>query len=221
MEKLSIEKFREYCKFTQELYELLRDESKMEAMPPEEVEKLEEKMEQMNETLKNSDLSGIPFEEWENFVLVIQDLNLENTGANIDFNLITIPPEMSGYKIDVNLRGCNVRNFNFDKNMFRYTSESFDPEFVEEAIAQNGTLFPESKITNQDVKERLRLGRVTLRDIKEHGMQSYISTDQMEWHARYVVELIGMENALAIDDEILYDEDLFNRFYSEIEKGEE
>ena len=137
MEKLSIEKFREYCKFTQELYELLRDESKMEAMPPEEVEKLEEKMEQMNETLKNSDLSGIPFEEWENFVLVIQDLNLENTGANIDFNLITIPPEMSGYKIDVNLRGCNVRNFNFDKNMFRYTSESFDPEFVEEAIAQS------------------------------------------------------------------------------------
>ena len=170
MEKLSIEKFREYCKFTQELYELLVEEEKMESMSEEESDKLQENLEKMVETLKSSDLSDIPFEEWENFVLVIQDFDLENTGANIDFNLLTIPSEMNGYTIEINLKGCNVRNFNFDKKMFRYTSESFDPEFVEAAIAQNGTLFPESKITNQDVKERLRLGRVTLQDIKEHNI---------------------------------------------------
>ena len=125
------DKFREYCKFTQELYELLVEEEKMESMSEEESDKLQENLEKMVETLKSSDLSDIPFEEWENFVLVIQDFDLENTGANIDFNLLTIPSEMNGYTIEINLKGCNVRNFNFDKKMFRYTSESFDPEFVE------------------------------------------------------------------------------------------
>lgn len=221
MEKLSIEKFREYCKFTQELYGLLADESKMDSMSEAEGEKLDADMEEMIKTLSSSDLSDIPFEEWENFVLVIQDLNLENTGANIDFNLITIPPEMKGYKIDINLRGCNVRNFNFDKTMFRYTADSFDPEFVEEAIAQNGTLFPETKITNQDARERLRLGRVTLQDIKEEGMQDYITLDQMEFHTEQIVRIIGLDRALEIDDEIINDEDLFTRFYYEVGRGEE
>ena len=45
MEKMSLEKFKEYCKFTQELYELLKDESKLDEMSPEEGEKLEAKME--------------------------------------------------------------------------------------------------------------------------------------------------------------------------------
>ena len=89
MEKLSLEKFREYCKFSQELYELLLDEEKMEAMSEEEQEKLEDDMEEMAKTLKSSDLSDIPYEEWEGFVLVLQDFNLENTGANIDFNNTT------------------------------------------------------------------------------------------------------------------------------------
>ena len=221
MEKLSIEKFREYCKFTQELYELLVDEEKMNSMTEEESDKLEEKMEKMIEALRTSDLSDIPFEEWENFVLVIQDFNLENTGANIDFNLLTIPPEMKGYTIEINLKGCNVRNFNFDKEMFRYTAESFDPEFVEAAIAQNGTLFPESKITNQDVKERLRLGRVTLQDIKTYNMQDYITVRDMEYHTRHIVETIGLDNALAIDEEIINDENLFDKFYSVIGRNQE
>ena len=49
MEKLSIEKFREYCKFTQELYELLVDEEKMESMSEEESDKLQENLEKMVE----------------------------------------------------------------------------------------------------------------------------------------------------------------------------
>ena len=221
MEKMSLEKFKEYCKFTQELYELLKDESKLDEMSPEEGEKLEARMEELVEALRTSDLSDIPFEAWEDFVLVIQDLNLENTGANIDFNLITIPQEMRGYTVEVNLKGCNVRNFNFDKSMFRYTEASFDPEFVAEAIAQNGTLFPESKITNQDVKERLRLGRVTLQDIKEHDMKDFITPQDMEYHTRHLIETIGLDKALEIDDEILNDEDLFERFYREVSSGEE
>lgn len=216
MEKLSLEKFREYCKFSQELYELLLDEEKMEAMSEEEQEKLEADMEEMAKTLKASDLSDIPYEEWEGFVLVLQDFNLENTGANIDFNLITIPPEMRGYQIEINLKGCNVRNFNFDKEFFRYSEESFDPEFVAKAVEQNGTLFPERKITSQDVKERLRLGRVTLKDIKDYSMQDFVELRDMEYHTRSIIENIGMEQALAIDSEIIDDEDLFEKFYSEL-----
>ena len=221
MEKMTIEKFKEYCKFTQELYELLKDESKLDEMSPEEGEKLEARMEELVEALRISDLSDIPFEAWEDFVLVIQDLNLENTGANIDFNLITIPQEMRGYTVEVNLKGCNVRNFNFDKTMFRYTEASFDPEFVAEAIAQNGTLFPESKITNQDVKERLRLGRITLQDIKEYDMKDFITPSDMEYHTKHIIETIGLDKALEVDDEIINDEELFERFYREISRSEE
>ena len=221
MEKMTLEKFKEYCEFTQKLYELLRDESKLEEMSPEDGDKLEADMEALAQDLKTSDLSEIPFEAWEDFVLVIQDFNLENTGANIDFNLITIPPEMKGYTIEVNLKGCNVRNFNFDKTMFRYSEASFDPEFVAEAIAQNGTLFPESKITNQDVKERLRLGRVTLQDIKEYDMKDFITPSDMEYHTKHIIETIGLDKALEVDDEIINDEELFERFYREISRSEE
>ena len=44
MEKLSLEKFREYCKFTQEIYEIIRDEEKMNSMTEEDAEKLQEEL---------------------------------------------------------------------------------------------------------------------------------------------------------------------------------
>ncbi len=217
MEKLSIEKFREYCRLTQNAYELLIDEEKMEAMPEEELEKLQEQLEEMMETLKNSDLSDIPYEEWGNFTLITQELNLENTGANIDFNLIRIPVEVKNYGVELSLKGCNVRNFDFDKKAFKYTDASFDEEFVTKAIEENGTLFPERRIQNQDVKERFRLRRLTLSDVKEHSLQDIITIDDLEYTSKEIVEKIGgLEKIFEIDDEILADEDLLNKFSKSI-----
>ena len=212
MEKLSIEKFREFCEFTKKIYELMTDEEKVNSMPEEEIDKLQEQMDEMFETLKNSDLSDIPFEEWQNFTLVAQELELENTGANIDFNLINIPTEVKRYGIELKLKGCNVRNFDFDKRAFKYTDDSFDEEFVAKAIEQNGTLFPERRITSQDVKERLRTRRLTLKDVKEYSLQDIITMDDLEYKSKEVAEKIGFEKIAEIDDEILDDEYLFDAF---------
>lgn len=213
MEKLSIEKFREFCNLTQKIYELVADEEKQEAMPEEELDKLQEQLEEMMETLKNSDLSDIPYEEWQNFTLITQKLDLENTGANIDFNLIHIPAQVKDYGVELSLKGCNVRNFDFDKKSFKYTDASFDEDFVARAIEQNETLFPERRITNQDVKERLRLRRLTLKDVKEHSLLDIITVDDLEYSSKHIVKKIGgLEKIFEIDDEILGDEDLLDKF---------
>lgn len=213
MEKLSIEKFREFCNLTQKIYEIFVDEEKQESMPEEELERLQEQLEQMMETLKNSDLSEIPYEEWENFTLIVQELDLENTGANIDFNLIRIPEEVKEYGVEISLKGCNVRNFDFDKSTFRYTDASFDEEFVTKAVEENENLFPERRIQNQDVKERFRTRTLTLKDVKEHSLLDIITIDDLEYSAQSIVRGVGgLEKALEIDDEILADEDLLDKF---------
>ena len=217
MEKLSIEKFREFCEFTSQIYELLMDQEKAEAMPEEELDKMQERMDEIFKTLKNSDLSEIPFEEWQNFTLLIQELDLENTGANIDFNLINIPAEVKRYGVELKLKGCNVRNFDFDKNAYKYTDASFDEEFVARAIEQNGTLFPERRITNQDVKERFRLRKLTLKDVKDYSLQDIITIDQLEYTSKNIAKKIGgLDKISEIDDEILGDEDLLDLFSTSI-----
>ena len=76
MEKLSLEKFREYCKFTQEIYEIIRDEEKMNSMTEEDAEKLQEDMEKMVE-IEERDLAK-RFDE--DLKVTIQDLGWRSEG---------------------------------------------------------------------------------------------------------------------------------------------
>lgn len=122
MPKLSLERFRKIKGRVAEIADLSNkiDDEDIE-ITEEEEKKLENEIGQLIDEIHSSDLSDIPYEEYEGFYDIGFDFS--GTGANIDFNIIR---EM-GYEY-VRVRGCNVRNFDFDN--YNYDEESFDEEFM-------------------------------------------------------------------------------------------
>jgi hypothetical protein len=122
MPKLSLERFREIKERVAEIFDLANKiENEEIQVTEEDEEKLESEIEQLIDEIHSSDLSDIPFEEYEGFYDLGFDFS--GTGANIDFNII----HEEGWGT-VRLKGCNVRNFDFDNQ--RYDDESFDEEFM-------------------------------------------------------------------------------------------
>ena len=98
MEKLSLEEFQKLKNRAEEVYQIfipyLTEEIGLSDIPEEEAEALEEKFDGLQKqieadiaTLKQSDLSDIPFEEWKDFRWLTQQIDLEGTGANIDLSV--------------------------------------------------------------------------------------------------------------------------------------
>ncbi len=122
MTKLSLERFREIKGRVAEIFDLLTKMENEEIQVTEkDGEKLESEIYQLNDEIHSSDLSDIPFEAYEGFYNLGFDFS--GTGANIDFNIIR---EIAGGT--VRLKGCNVRNFDFENQ--KYDEESFDEEFM-------------------------------------------------------------------------------------------
>lgn len=90
----------------------------------EESQRFSAEMEDFNEILSSHDLSGIPFEEYAGFYDI--GFSFEGTGANLDYSIIN--NEFRDGR-PVALKGCNVRNFDFDNIV--YDDNSFDEEFKE------------------------------------------------------------------------------------------
>lgn len=211
MEKMTIERFKELCGKIKKIHDVIVS-GEYEELPEEEGIRLEEEFEAAVEEIQSSDLSDIPFEAWEGYLPLVEQLNLEGTGANIDFNYIHIPEILGESKITLNLKGCNVRNFSFDKTRYRFSEESFDKDFVDEAVITHPEAFIGRTITDEQVRQRFNRGRLTLKDVIDHNLADKVTLDNLDYDSRDIVKKIGLEEALKIDYAILSSEELFRLF---------
>ena len=114
MPELSIEEFRSIKARIIEILEFVNEEERTgQDIPEEQAEALEKEMDQIVQRLHGSDLSKIPFEEYEGF----PDLGFDfsGTGANLDYALIDTSYR---YGNPVRNKGCTVRNFDFKKTSY-------------------------------------------------------------------------------------------------------
>lgn len=181
MPKLSLERFREIKGRVAEIFDLAtKIENEEIQVTEEDGEKLESEIEQLIDEIHSSDLSDIPFEEYEGF----HDLGFDfsGTGANIDFNII----HEVGWGT-VRLKGCNVRNFDFENQ--RYDEESFDEEFM----SQHPDRFIDRELP-QEVRQRYYWKRLEIADIIRYDLYDEIengraSRDVVEFFAKVKPEV--------------------------------
>lgn len=126
MDKLDLEEFRRIKNRMAEMVARVVEAENSEEgdISDEESQRFSAEMEDFNEILSSHDLSDIPFEEYAGFYDV--GFSFEGTGANLDYGIINT--EFHDGR-PVGLKGCNVRNFDFDNII--YDDDSFDDEFKE------------------------------------------------------------------------------------------
>ena len=182
MLKLSLERFREIKERVAEIFDLLtKIENEEIQVTEEDSEKLESEIEQLIDEIHSSDLSDIPFEEYEGFHY-LELFDISGTGANIDFNII--------HEVEwgtVRLKGCNVRNFDFENQ--RYDEESFDEEFM----SQHPDRFIDRELP-QDVRQRYYWKSLEIDDIIRYDFYTEIengriSRDAVEFFAKVKPEV--------------------------------
>ena len=162
LEKLNLEEFRKYKEEQQQLLgrldeeeETLKDSNNYNA---EEFEKREiDELAKLQSKLLSYDLSDIPFEEWENVILVSSDnykADFSKTKANFDFSILDIL--ITGKEI-YNFKGCNVKNI---ESLESYSDTFFDEKTIEE----NSSLFLSDKFS-QDIKDKYYSYNLSIKDI--------------------------------------------------------
>lgn len=161
MPKLYLERFREIKGRVAEIFDLAsRIESEEVKMSEEDFEKLEGEIQQISDELHSSDLSDISFEEYEGLYDIGFDFS--GTGANIDFNIIR------GLEYgNVRLKGCNVRNFDFDNQ--KYDEDSFDEEFM----AQHPDRFIDKELP-KEVRQRYYWKNLEISDVIRYDLYDEI-----------------------------------------------
>ena len=79
------------------------------------------------ERLLSSDLSAIPYEEWEGIIIFREDLDFSKTHANLDFSI------MDNVEFNtINLDGCNIKGLEYldiEENTFSPEFRNNHPEF--------------------------------------------------------------------------------------------
>lgn len=79
------------------------------------------------ERLLSSDLSAIPYEEWEGIIIFREDLDFSKTHANLDFSIM----DNVEYNT-INLDGCNIKGLEYldiEENTFSPEFRNNHPEF--------------------------------------------------------------------------------------------
>ena len=153
MKKLELQRFRE---LKQELIERFNKEYNSE----EETQKAIERYIEIREILEKHDLSDIEFEEWTGMFLGgIKEypLDFSKTKANLDFSII----EYMLDKNSCNFKGCNIRNFDFDKTA--YSPKMFDEKFIKE----NKSFFLNEDVP-QDISEAYYTRSLTLEKFSDN-----------------------------------------------------
>ena len=101
MPKMSLERFREIKNRTSAFLEIINKVDNEEIMMTDEEEQaIQEEFDQIDAEIHSSDLSEIPFDEYEGFYDL--GFDFEGTGANIDFNIM----DSSNRYGTVRLKGC-------------------------------------------------------------------------------------------------------------------
>lgn len=193
MEAINIQKFR---KIKSQIIEIARD--LLDVQENEDINTNIELMQNYNnliEQLTSYDLSKIGFEEWERMYLIVNNTSFDfsKTGANIDFSKIIY------FSNDIlpNLKGCNIKNFDFDRN--QYDAEMFDKEFKQ----QNAQYFLSETIP-QEVANRFYSGETKISDIKKYPeIKEKAKLKNIEYRFRNLYELIDKEEFSKLDEEFL------------------
>lgn len=208
MPKLSLERFREIKARVAEISDLAtKIENEEIQMTEEDEKKVESEIEQLIDEIHSSDLSDIPFEEYEGFYDLGFDFS--GTGANIDFNII----HEVGYGT-VRLKGCNVRNFDFDNQ--KYDEESFDEEFA----SQHPDKFIDKKLP-QEVKERYYWKRLEIADIIRYDLYGEIEKGRASRDTAKFFAKVKPEVARLIEPDLFDVYELQHSIVSSIENYEE
>ena len=211
--KMSIERFNQIKKSIQDIVLIFAREDNIEnvdltnynkeyslieeledALDPEMYSKQKEDIENIYNEIKDSDLSDIPFEEYEGFI----DLGFDftDTKANLDFNLINTSCRGSDY---VELKSCNIKNFDFDSIPFDEVN-SFDEAFIKENRKhfwglEEGHEFP------RDVRERYSRNRLTIDDVLTYNLKD-IDINKIEIKSRNILKYVDIEIAKKADIEL-------------------
>ena len=193
IQKLTLEQFREIKNSMLNLIELAEQRYSSENQDQNEEEKFLREYNSLQDRLLSSDLSDIPFEEWQGlYIFTDGELDLSRTHANIDFSLL------AGIKYDsINLHGCNIRGIqalDYDETTFDAEYMKVHPEyFPDESIpAEVRQLFYDKKLSFSDLIEYPALRKC----VNEHSFLSAYSSP-----SRDLIEAIGFENAIRLFDE--------------------
>lgn len=193
MSKLTLTEFREIKSSMLNLIELEEQSYSSENSSQDEAERFLKEYNTLQNRLLSSDLSDIPFEEWQGlYIFTDGELDLSQTHANIDFSLL------AGIEYDsINLQGCNIRGIqalDYDENTFDSEYMKAHPEyFPDESIpAEVRQLFYGKKLAFSDLIQYPALRKC----VNEHSFESAYSSPSRE-----LVEAIGFENAIRLFDE--------------------
>lgn len=208
MPKLSLERFREIKERVAEIFDLANKiENEEIQVTEEDGEKLESEIEQLIDEVHSSDLSDIPFEEYEGFYDLGFDFS--GTGANIDFSII----HEVGWGT-VRLKGCNVRNFDFENQ--RYDEESFDEEFM----SQHPDRFIDRELP-KEVKQRYYWKNLGIADVIRYDLYDEIGKGRVDRNTSKIFEKVKPDVARLIDPDLFDISDLQYSIVSSLEDYEE
>lgn len=206
MPKLSIERFRKIRNRTAEIFDLVQKIEAEEIQITEtEEENIQNELEQMFDEIHSSDLSDISFEEYEGFYDLGFDFS--GTGANIDFNIINRTFENGSVRV----KGCNIRNFNFD--IQKYDEESFDEEFMK--------LHPDRFLSRElpnEVRQRYYWKTLEIADIIRYGLYDELENGRATMKTVSFFEKVKPAVAESIDPQLF---EIFDIYYSSIESLED
>ena len=219
LEKLNLEEFRKYKEEQQQLLGRLNEEEETlkDSNNYNEEDFLKKALEELSglqNRLLSYDLSDIPFEEWEDVILVSSDnykADFSKTKANLDFEILDIP--ITGKEI-YNFKGCNVKNI---ESLESYSDTFFDEKTIEE----NSSLFLSDKFS-QDIKDKYYSYNLSIKDISNLSDEQINelenkTTHNFDWADNTLISLLGIKKSIELykKDSITYQNiiDLFTVGY--------
>ena len=198
MEKLNLQIFRELKQEIVEYMTKYREaEARGEYLSAEEGKQFFTRYREIIGILSEYDLSDIDFEEWRGMVLYADDenpLDFSKTKANIDFSILE---EYDAYKTFPNFKGCQIKNFNFEK--YDYSPEMFDEEFRKE---NEGRFLSEN--IPEEVADRFYKGELTLTDIQNNPeLANKIEEKNLAYGLRDIYKIVGREEFCKLDAQFI------------------
>lgn len=143
--------------------------------------------------IQNSDMSDIPFEEFEGFPIL--EFDFTKTGANIDFDLIDL--SLSDDKL--RFQGCNIRNLDLSKiDINLLDDKSFDSDVIE----ANPEYFAPQKITDSAARDRYYQRNLNLSDLQKYDLKD-VDPSRTKFVLRDLIREIGMNKIFDLDGEIV------------------
>lgn len=206
IQKLALEQFREIKNSMLRIIELVDNSEDLNEI---DVERFLKEYNSLLDKLLSSNLSDIPFEEWQGLYIFIEgELDLSKTHANIDFSLL------EGIEYDsIKLDGCNVRKI----QVLHYDETTFNADFMK----THPKYFPDESIP-VEVRKLFYNRRFTIEDFNDNPelLNIFGNTniacaflEEMSW-------IISLFNELADFKEANYNRMKVITAYSKIHDGE-